>query len=96
MCVATDYPTARTMVRDVVGSEGVGTYVSYAGTKTAINPQNTGQVHGKGTSWTLSNPFNLHPGNRPGWQMVQFTFVPGGKTSDFQIYNFYVDPRMRG
>jgi hypothetical protein len=25
---------------------------------------------------------------------VQFTFVPGGMTSEFQIYNFYVDPRM--
>ncbi len=96
MCVATDYPTARTMVRDVVGSEGIHTFVSYAGTKTATNPQNTGQVHGKGTGWTLSNPFQVHPGNLPGWQMVQFTLVPGGKTSDFQIYNFYVDPRMRG
>jgi hypothetical protein len=96
MCVASDYPTARTMVRDVVGSEGVHTFVSYAGTKTAINPQNTGQVHGNGTAWTLSNPFRVHPGNLPGWQMVQFTFVPGGKTSDFQVYNFYVDPRMRG
>jgi len=96
MCVATDYPTARTMVRDVIGSEGVHTFVSYAGTKTANQPQNTGQVHGNGTAWTLSNPFQVHPGNLPGWQMVQFTLVPGGKTSDFQIYNFYVDPRMRG
>ena len=96
MCVASDYPTARTIVRDVVGSEGVHTYVSYAGTKTAYQPQNTGQVHGSQTAWTLSNPINVHPGNLAGWQLVQFTLVPGGKTSDFLIYNFYVDPRMKG
>jgi hypothetical protein len=96
MCVASDYPTARTMVRDVVGSEGVHTFVSYAGTKTAWKPQNTGQVHGNQSDWTLSNTINVHPGNLPGWQLVQFTLVPGGKSSEFQIYNFYVDPRMRG
>ena len=24
-----------------------------------------------------------------------FTLVPGGTKSDFQVYNFYVDPRLR-
>ena len=80
-------------MRDVVGSEGVFFYVSYAGTNTWNNPQNTGQVHGQQTNWTLSNPVNVQPSNTPGWQLVRFTFVAGGKTSDFQIYNFYVDPR---
>ena len=94
MCVSSDYPTARTMVRNVAGSEGVQISVAYAGTKTADKPQNVGQVHGTQSAWTASNPFNVHPGNLPGWQMVQFTFTPGGKTSDFQIYNFWVDPRM--
>jgi hypothetical protein len=94
MCVASDYPTARTTVRNVVGSQGVHTYVSYAGTRTAYNPQDTGQFHGNNSAWTLSNPINVHPGNLPGWQLVQFTFAPGGMTSEFQIYNFYVDPRM--
>jgi hypothetical protein len=94
MCVSSDYPTARTMVRDVVGSQGVHISVSYAGTKTADNPQNVGQVHGTQSDWTASNPFNVHPGNVPGWQVVQFTLTPGGKSSDFQIYNFWVDPRM--
>ena len=94
MCVSSDYPTARTDVRDVVGSQGVQVYVAYAGTKTASQAQNTGQVHGQQSGWTLSNPLHIHPGNLPGWQLVRFTLVPGGKSSEFQVYDFYVDPHM--
>jgi hypothetical protein len=94
MCVSSDYPTARTIVRDVSGSEGVHISVAYAGTKTADKPQNVGQVHGTQAAWTTSNQFNVHPGNLPGWQLVTFTLTPGGKSSNFQISNFWVDPRM--
>lgn len=96
ICVDSTYPTSRTEVRDVVGSEGVQFSVSYAGTRTWFKSQTTGQIHGQQSSWTLSNPVNVKPGNVPGWQLVRFTFVAGGKTSDFQIYNFLVDPRCRG
>ncbi len=68
--------------------------VAYAGTKTESKAQNVGQVHGQGSDWTLGNSLNIHPGDLPGWQLVRFTFVPDGKSSDFQVYNFYVDPRM--
>jgi hypothetical protein len=57
--------------------------------------QTVGQVHSQQTAWTASDPFNVHPSNQAGWQLAQFTFVAGGKASDFQIYDFYVDPRMR-
>lgn len=95
MCVDNGYQTARTNVRDVVGSEGVFFYVSYEGTNTWTNPQNSGQVHGQQSNWTLSDPVNVQPSNTAGWQLVRFTFVAGGKTSDFQVSNFWVDPRMR-
>ena len=95
MCVASDYPTARTVIRDVRGSQGVQVAVAYAGTHTADKPQTVGQVHGTQSGWTLSNAFNVHPGNLPGWQLVRFTLTPGGQSSEFQIYDFYVDPRMR-
>jgi hypothetical protein len=95
VCVTSAYPTARTMVRNVVGAEGVFFYVSYAGTSTWNNPKNTGQVHGTATAWTISDPVNVQPGNLTGWQPARFTFIPGGHSSDFQIYNFYVDPRMK-
>jgi hypothetical protein len=94
MCVSSYYPTARTMVRDVAGYEGVHISVAYAGTKTASLPQTVGQVHGTQSAWTASNQFNVHPGTLPGWQLVKFTLTPGGQSSDFEIYNFWVDPRM--
>ena len=94
MCVSSDYPTARTMVRNAVGGDGVQVYVGYRGTKTEATPQGSGQVHGNKAAWTTSPPFGIHPGNMTGWQLVRFTLVGGGRTSDFQIYDFYVDPRM--
>jgi hypothetical protein len=96
MCVTSDYPTARTLVRNVIGAEGVQFYVSYAGTRTWEQPQGTGQLHGEQNDWTVSNPVNVHPDHHAaGWQIVRFAFVAGGRTSDFQVYDFYVDPRMK-
>lgn len=95
ICVDTNLPIARTMVRDVKGSEGVFVYLSYEGTATWTNPQNTGQVHGNGTAWSLSDNINLQSQNGSGWEILKLTFVPGGNRSEFQIYNLFVDPRMR-
>ncbi|MGN6216111.1 MAG: hypothetical protein ACTHN7_04015 [Solirubrobacterales bacterium] len=95
VCVTREYPTARMLVRNLVGSEGVFFYVSYAGTSTWNKPKNTGQVHGTGTAWTLATPINLQPNGVDGWQLVKFTFIPGGKASLFQIYDFWVDPFAR-
>jgi hypothetical protein len=96
ICVTSDYPTARTVVRNVVGGDGVQFYVSYQGTRTWEQPQNTGQLHGQKSGWTVSSPVNVQPDHHtPGWQVVRFAFVAGGKTSDFQLYDFYVDPRMK-
>ena len=94
-CVTSLYPTARTFVRDLVGAEGVYLNVSYEGTTTWEQPKNTGQVHGSGTAWTLSTPVNLQPENVTGWQVLRLTLVAGGKKSDFQLYNLYIDPYRR-
>jgi hypothetical protein len=95
MCVDSGFKTARTMVRNVVGGEGVQFFVSYDGTNTWTQPKGTGQVHGDKADWTLSSPVNLQPSSTPGWQLVRFSFIAGGKTSEFQIYDLYVDPRMK-
>jgi hypothetical protein len=94
MCVTSAYPTARTLVRNVTGGDGVHFRVAYEGTKTWAQPQETGQFHGNGhAAWTLSGNVNVHPANNvTGWQPVQFTLVAGGHDSEFQVYNFYVDP----
>jgi len=94
MCVTSEYPTARGVVRNVNGSEGIFYYVEYEGTNTWNRPKNTGQVHGSGSSWTTVTPVNMQPYNTAGWQPMRITLIPGGKTSDFQIYDLYVDPRM--
>ena len=95
MCITSDYPTARLWVRNLVGSEGVFFYVSYATNGTWTNPKNTGQFHGQQQAWTPSNPMNVQPSNASGWQRVRFTFIAGGNTSRFQVNDFWVDPRMR-
>lgn len=97
-CVTLQYPTARVSVRDVKGAEGVAVAVAYAGTNTAEKPKSVGQVHGQQTSWTESNPFNVQPqtaGHVEETREVRFVFTAGGKTSDFQLFGLYVDPRMR-
>ena len=95
ICVTKDFPRARMLVRNLAGSEGVFFYVSYAGTSTWNKPKNTGQVHGSGTAWTVADPINLQPLGVSGWQLVKFTFIPGGKTSRFQIYDIWADPFAR-
>ena len=92
MCVTSDYPIARTMVRNAVGGDEVDFYVSYANTKSWDKPKHTGKAHGKKAAWTLSGRMKVQPGKAPGWQIVRFSFVAGGKKSTFQLYNFYVDP----
>ncbi len=95
ICVTSAYPTARAIVRNVKGAEGVFFYVEYEGTNTQNNPKNTGQLHGTGPNWTAATPVNLQPYNTVGWQPMRITLIPGGKTSEFELYNLYVDPRMR-
>jgi hypothetical protein len=94
-CITQAYPTARAIVRNVVGSEGVFFYVSYLGTASWENPKNTGQVHGSGSAWTPVTPVNMQPYGVEGWQVVKLTLVPGGTKSDFQLYNLYIDPYVR-
>jgi hypothetical protein len=95
-CITTDYPTARAYVRNVVGGEGVAFNVAYEGTKTWEQPKNTGQIHGPGKAeWGPSGNVNLQPEKAfAGWQPMRITLVGNGRTSDFQVYDLYLDPRL--
>lgn len=94
MCVTSEYPKARAYIRNVKGTEGVGFFVSYEGTKTWEAARNTGLLRGTCTLWTASDPVNLQPSSNPGWQRMRVTLIASGRTSDFQIYDLYLDPRM--
>ncbi len=43
--------------------------------------------------WALSHKMPIAPGN-PGTEQVQFTFSADDNSSELQVYNLYVDPRM--
>jgi hypothetical protein len=95
ICVNKEYPIARTMVRNASGGDGVNTYISYEGTKTWETPKSSNKFHGNDKKqWTLSGNINLQPNKSMEWQRMRLLFVGGGKDSQFEIVNFYVDPRM--
>jgi hypothetical protein len=97
MCVDSDYPTARTMIRNVQGGGGVAVFVTYAGAASWGKARNGGNAHGPGPNWGLSDRINLQPKHTPGWQLVRFALVPPhGSGSEYQLYNFYVDPYAKG
>jgi hypothetical protein len=94
ICVTNEYPSARTLVRNAVGSQSVTVQMAYRGTSSWGGTKNVANVTGSGTAWMLSNVLKLPTGNLVGWNVARFTFVAAGKSSDSRIYNFYVDPRM--
>jgi hypothetical protein len=93
-CVTTEYPTARAYVRNVIGGEGIAFNVSYEGTGTWEKPKSTGQIHGANGAWAAATSVNLQPAKTSGWQPMRITLVGNGKTSDFQVYDLYLDPRL--
>ena len=95
MCITNQDPTARAMIRDVAGSAGVDITVTYLGP--GGSSTNTGNIKGSAGTWSLARTVNIHPSSVSGWQLAQFTFTPHGDgSSEYQIYNFYADPRMAG
>jgi hypothetical protein len=95
ICVTSAYPTARMLVRDVKGPDGVNFAVGYAGRHSWDKPINGGEVHGKKNSWTVSGLVNMSPEHVEGWQLVQITLVANGKASDAQIDDLFIDPYSR-
>jgi hypothetical protein len=97
MCVDMTYPTARLWARTLGGDGDVHIAVSYAGTKTELDPKEVGHVNGDKQRWKLSGDVQIKPelaGKTTGWRKVAFVLTAGGKTGNFQVDDFFVDPRM--
>ncbi len=94
MCVTNDDPSARGEIRMTSGSSSVTVSVAYMGPKTWGSPQASSTIAGVSTGWTLAIPLSIHPSKASGWQFAQFTFV-AASTGEYQLSNFYVDPKMR-
>jgi hypothetical protein len=93
-CVTSKYPVARGFVRNVKGGEGVSFNVEYEGTSTWDNMKNTGQIHGANGAWEPSSQVNLQPFKTGGWQPMRIVLVGKGTTSEFQVYDLELDPRL--
>jgi hypothetical protein len=96
-CVTADYPFARTMLRNVRGKQGVRVRVSYLTDDGSWDePKNAGILDTESSDWIASDPVRLKPDRSDaGLQTMRFTLEARGKASDFQLYNLYVDPRMK-
>jgi hypothetical protein len=88
ICIATNYPMAKSLVRSVSGPPGIGFSVSYL----ATGKRNSTSVPSNG-SWGTSVPMNLSPTTATGWQPVQVTYTATGRNTEYQLYDLYIDPR---
>ncbi len=94
MCVRSGMPQAR-MITQTVGSHTSSTTTFQVWNTNGTQARPPKRILGK-TSWDLSPPVIVAPGNFAGIKQVYFTFTSHAKTGDLQLYNFYVDPHMRG
>ncbi len=95
VCVSPSFTTARTMMRTLARNDGVSVYVSSTDTDAWNGLRNLGQVRGSGAEWTASDTLSLQPAIGSYWQRVRFTLVPRGAHTEYQLYNFGLDPRMK-
>jgi hypothetical protein len=95
ICVESDYPIARTLIASTPGAS-VGVTTSYPGLLPIIpRVQFSGSISSAQEYWQASSAMQVHPGNLPGWQHVQFTFSNTGPAGgNAVIYDFFIDPRM--
>lgn len=97
VCVDISYPTARLWTRTVRGGGAVAVAVAYQDTRTQFRPQLVDALTSRFSGWTLSHDIRIRPqiaGRDSGWRRVAFVFAAGGRSSEFQLDDLYVDPRM--
>jgi hypothetical protein len=97
MCVSTGSQGGRMMTQVVAPAPGKGKLsppkVTF--TTTVLDGKGPGhhmELPGQ-DDWALSHNIPVAPGNA-GTEQVQFAFSADDKSSELQVYNFYVDPRM--
>jgi hypothetical protein len=94
ICVDSSWPTARMMMRNVAGGSGVSVSVAYLNDGPFSKPLTIATVTTSGTTWAAPKAMNIHSIILTGPQQAQFTLTGTGTGSEYQLYNFYVDPRM--
>lgn len=93
--VTAAYPRGRMLVRNLDGGAGLSFSVEYEGTNGWQHPRSTGQVHGSGPSWTLSDSVNRSPEDVCGRQILQITLEAQPGPTGHQIYEPYTRVKQR-
>ena len=91
VCVSSNYPSARTMVRQVSGVGTLTFSVFYRKGSGWSAPHTTDWLTGT-SSWNLSAELPLNPPKHGSWWLGRYTFAYSGPPGDYQLYNFYIDP----
>lgn len=90
-CVNSTYITARALVRDVAGSATLTVYDSPQSTSPSLI--SVGATAPSSTNWTAMPAINLTPITVSTWQDEWFTLSDSG--AETQVYDLYIDPRMK-
>jgi hypothetical protein len=94
LCVQSNYPTARAVVRSALGGGGVAVSVGYEGQQSWVRPQPAGAYKGTASSWTLAPAMNIKPyGGYEGWQPMHIVLEGQGKGLDYNVSQLWIDPR---
>jgi hypothetical protein len=98
MCVnSSSYPLARAMAADLAGTQGVQVYIQYSNGYWGT-PLPAGIIKNTYSGFNASKPIMLHSPTLIGVHLARFTLVGAsnfsGSKGEYQVYNFFVDPRM--
>jgi hypothetical protein len=94
ICVNADYSTARAMIQSTAGARVEVGVMHLLGGSSGV-PQRAGEIQGSGAGFSASAPFNIAPGPGSGWRLVRFAFQATDLGGHAQLYDFYLDPRMK-
>lgn len=93
MCVTDGYPTARAFIRSVAGSGDVDMNAVYMSSSSSAST--IGTIAASTSGWSLSPALNTNPSSVSGWEYAWFTFLGQGSGDESQLYDLYIDPRMK-
>ncbi len=93
ICVTSAYPKARTMVKDLAGRTGVHVYAAFQTNGSWGANLASGIVKGLHGAFSPSVRISAHASSLKGATPARYTLV-ASRSGRYEIYDFYVDPRM--
>lgn len=97
MCVRNDYPDARALLKSSTGLGGISLATSYQDTTGRwVRPAANGVGSGRAGRWTLSPHLRIRDQRFKTDTAVRFVLsAKGPAKAAYEVYDLYVDPRMK-